>query len=288
MGVEFKNVVGLSKKTQIVKEDPSSGKSVQLIKYENVNDQEIKRISNGKINSAKFNLPAHNIFFEKIRLRENFFRLYFKKISVPSPTSLNYISNKKDNNNNLILFDEFPEDSGSFFNQKFIDSNSPGNNLYIQSNPMKLKKNDLKIEYIAYTPVDILLIGCKDKTSKLLGKNEKAGDKSEIEMFHNEEGNENEIDLKPALRYGADDYVIIPFSVQNKDKAKEEIDNFFVNEMEILDLKPLTKKVRKFIYYGGLLFFGYGYAKFKLKEFTFTKLITFIFSLWSPIKMLIF
>lgn len=263
LGLSFKGVTALSRNIQIA-EDMGDEKSIQPIKYRYTNNEEIKQMTNGKFCFSSFSARGQNIFLRNIILRKNFIEENFHKLNKIYSYSPNLISNEKDKEGRYKLLENTndKENPSNYLNDKFIDCNSVGNNIYIQSKKSKLSKGDLKIEYLAYIPDDFLLIGCVDREN-FLGNSKKEAERN---INSSRVREKDSIALKPAYRYGAVDYILIPFKIQEKNKAKEEIDRFFANEIDLLEPRPFVKRIKNLMFYVGISLIGYGIFKIELKQ----------------------
>jgi len=269
LGLKFSDILALEKKIEIVDKDTLTEKSVQPTKYRAISNKELTELSNGKFCNSEFNFIANHAYIEKIKLKEYFFRKFQKEISQSAnESSTSLIGNPKNAAGEIIL-----EKDNKYLADKFVDCSTKGNNVFIQANRSKLLKNDLKINYIAYKPVSFILIGCKEKSFKISASvseesNLKSASAAENSVKVNSSNKEYELVLQPATRYFAEDYVVIPFQVQEEAKAKDEIEKFINKEIHRLDLKPWEKKVRRVFYVGGILMIGYGYFLFRIRNIT--------------------
>jgi len=288
LGLKFSDSLALKRKIEIVDQDTLSEISVQPTKYRTIFDKDLKELTNGKFLNTEFNFIAKHAHLDKIKLKDYFFSRFQNEICQVVNSSTRSISNPKSKSGEIILQNE-NDPHNKFLTNKFIDCYTAGNNVFIQANRNKLLRNDLKINYLAYKPTNFLLICCKEKSIKLLEKNNSAHSNIKNSSVENSNINETkiyELELKPASRYFADDYIVIPYNIQDEAKAKEEIDKVLIDEITQLDYKPLEKKIRKVFYLGGAILIGYGYIVYKLKHTIVWKIKDIAVELFKLIKAL--
>jgi hypothetical protein len=270
MGLSFKGIMGLTRNIKIA-ESFGDEKTIQVAKYRGTTNEELKKMTNGKFSLSNFEVKGQHLSIRNIILRKNFILENYKRLSIANLNSPKLISNPKDINGKFQLI-ENPENKSDYLNDKFIDYDSVGNNIYIQSNKNKLTKGDLKIEYITYSQADFLLIGCIDN-EKFLTNSKNVSQQNTNDLLNKDK---NSINIKPAFRYGATDYMIIPFKIQDIRNAKEEVDRFFVSEIEKLEISPTKKRIKKYIAHIGLVLFGYGFLKISFRFFSWRGLLGII------------
>ncbi len=253
-GLKFSNSIFIQRRASMVSKDPSEI-SIQPTEYKFISDADLSNLTNKKFQKGFFEFYAKYIYLDKIEFKQNdFLKKNLNKVTTPENESISLISNNKDKNDNYVLANE-NDPNNSYLQNKFIDYKTKGNNIFIQSNKLKLLRNDLKINYLSYKPINFIVIGCREKETQI----------NEAEL-NNNNNQRDVIFFAPAKNYSADDYIILPFEFSNQNNAKAEIDSLITNEIVKNDLSNLERRIRKFILVGGAVLFGYGYLIFELKN----------------------
>jgi len=287
IGLRFSDVVFIKRTIEVVDKDTLTEASIQPTKYRSLTDKELSERTNGKFENSRFDLFSKHISLRGIKLDENFFKKNLGLICQEVLNSKRLIANPLNSSNEIIL--QNPNDpKNKFLDDKFLDFYTTGNNVYIQANKRKLLKNDLKINYKAHQPISFILIGSKEKSTKLKEhNNEIKTNNITCELKSNDEKNEQEKEtincekkeinlvLKPATKWWAKDYIIIPFEASDKTKIKEEIEICLENEIQKLDYFPWEKKACKYIIKGGFILIGYGIILNRIRNSVFWDLKEF-------------
>lgn len=286
LGLEFKDVCALTRTVEVKVDLNNNGSNQEFIK---VPDTQLKNLTNGKFSKCYLELVAKKLHFDDIKLNDNFFPEFFREYAYTVDNANLFVTNQKKETGEFVLNLPVNDSNNDALNinylgNKFIDISHNTNDVFIKANKDHLSKHDLRIRYAAYKPLEEFIVICvKDKPNRLIEESRKGGLISDYinSYSETEKLNPNEARLRPAFRYGAWDYMILPFQVRDKTKTKEEVDKFLKDKIQEYDLIPLAKQVRKYVYYGGLFFIGYGYLCLKLKNFSFSSLKDIIFTFIS-------